>query len=293
MIATYNQLSDDHPVSQLLTPHFEGTLLINNLAQKALISSGGIIDKLLAATIDQSRIYGARGAQSFTFHFDDMYLPRWLARRGVDDAAALPFYPYRDNALMVFDAVKQWCTSYVSIAYADDSKVADDQELQAWLTELTAFEGGRLKGIGQEDGIATRAYLSEVLTTVMFTASAQHAAVNFPQSALMSFAPGMPLAAYTPAPGSDGFQPDTRYVDMMPPYANALEQLNILILLGSVYYTELGQYPEDHFQGDAVNQALQTFQHQLAAAEAKMKERDPEGDYPFLWPSQIPQSINI
>lgn len=292
-IASYNTFSEDHPINQLLNPHFEGTLFINNLAQKSLIAAGGTIDKIMAGTIDQSRIYGARGAQSFTFQFNQMYLPRWLARRGVADTEALPVYPYRDCALLVFDAVKQWCESYVDAVYSSDTAVLNDDELQAWRDQLASFEGGRMGDIGIDGNIPTRACLSELLTTAVFTASAQHAAVNFPQSTIMSFAPAMPLAAYTPTPGSADFAPGTRYVDMMPPFANAIEQLNVGILLGSVYYTQLGEYPPNHFDNPQINAALATFQQRLAEVERQIEVLDPDGEYPYLRPSQIPQSINI
>lgn len=47
VVATMNCLDEDHPVSKLLTPHFEGTLFINNAAQASLISPEGIVDELL------------------------------------------------------------------------------------------------------------------------------------------------------------------------------------------------------------------------------------------------------
>ena len=44
IIATHNQLSPTHPLFILLTPHFEGTLAINDAAQRRLIVSCGLVD---------------------------------------------------------------------------------------------------------------------------------------------------------------------------------------------------------------------------------------------------------
>jgi arachidonate 15-lipoxygenase len=42
--------------------------------------------------------------------------------------------------------------------------------------------------------------LTDLVTAIIFTASAQHAALNFPQEQLESYAPAVPLAIYRPPP---------------------------------------------------------------------------------------------
>ena len=44
----------------------------------------------------------------------------------------------------------------------------------------------KVKGLGP---VTSRAQLVDICTMVMFTSSAQHAAVNFPQKDIMAFAP--------------------------------------------------------------------------------------------------------
>src|SRR5262249_58664645 len=56
--------------------------------------------------------------------------------------------------------------------------------------------------------IETLDELGSILTLAIFTASAQHAAVNFPQLPIMSFAPAFPLAAYRGAPTSKSMEHD-------------------------------------------------------------------------------------
>ena len=77
---------------------------------------------------------------------------------------------------------------------------------------------------------------------ISFTASAQHAAVNFPQKDIMAFAPAVTGASWTDAPARQQGHVRGEWLAMMPPVVLALEQLNVLTLLGSVHYRPLGDY---------------------------------------------------
>jgi len=292
-IATPRQLSNKHPLRLLLEPHFQGTLAINNAAQDSLIAPGGGVDSLLSSTIDNSRVLAVLGVQSYGFN--DAMLPKQLKSRGVDDQQQLPVYPYRDDALLIWEAIYQWASAYLSLYYTSDEDIQQDRELQAWARELTAFDGGRVIDFGEENGqIQTREYLIQATTLIIFTASAQHAAVNFPQLGLMSYAPSMPTAGYIPALslGSDTTEQD--YLNLLPPLHQAQSQLNLLYLLGSTYFTKLGQYESNHFSDPRVQAPLQAFQQKLKEIEATIEQRNlTRPAYQYLLPSQIPQSINI
>ena len=71
---------------------------------------------------------------------------------------------------------------------------------------------------------------------VIFTASAQHAAVNFPQPSMMTYAPAICAMSAAPAPDSPGGKSEADWLKMMPPTLVALEKVNIYHLLGSVYH---------------------------------------------------------
>jgi arachidonate 15-lipoxygenase len=84
----------------------------------------------------------------------------------------------------------------------------------------------------------------------------------------------------------------------LPSLSQAQNQINILYLLGSVYFTTLGDYPADTFPANAqLNNALHQFQANLQAATATITVRNQSRDrllpYEFLLPPNIPQSINI
>lgn len=292
-IATRRQLLDNHPLSLLLRPHFEGTLAINDAAQSSLIAPGGGVDILLSSTIDNSRVLAAVGLQSYDFN--QAMLPKQLEKRGVNDTEKLPVYPYRDDALLIWNAIHQWVSDYLSFYYKSDRDVQDDTYLQNWAIEAGAYDGGRVPDFGQEDGrIQTLDYLIDAVTLIIFTASAQHAAVNFPQKDMMSYAAAVPLAGYQPASTLKGEVSEQDYLNLLPPLEQAQQQLNLVYLLGSIYYRRLGDYKDGYFKEAFVKTALEKFQANLQEVEEIITQRNQDRPtYEYLLPSKIPQSINI
>ena len=294
VIATHNQLSPTHPLFLLLTPHFEGTLAINEGALN-LLASRGLVDVLLASSIDQSRVFAVKAAQSYQLNLNTSMLPQTLAQRGVDDASRLPDYPYRDDALLLWSAINQWVENYVNHYYTSDAAVQADTELQNWVTELVAHDGGRLNNIGAANRISQRTELVDLITLICFTASAQHAAVNFSQAPLMSYVPAAPPAGYSPLSSltQEGFS-ENDFLKFLPPLDIAKALLDILYLLSSVYYTRLGDYGNDYFTDPIIQNHLAKFQQELLKIEDEINERNKtRTPYEFLLPSKIPQSINI
>src|SRR5262249_17510840 len=154
----------------------------------------------------------ARSVQNHAFK--DQIPPETFRRRGVDDATALPSYAYRDDALLHWDAIREWVAAYLQCFYRSDAEVAEDLEVAGWLTEVSAKAGGRISGV---DPTRTLAELVDVTALVIFTASAQHAAVNFPQYDIMSYAPAIPLAGYAPAPTTKQGATEADYFAQLPP----------------------------------------------------------------------------
>lgn len=291
-IATARQLPHTHPLRILLRPHFDSTLAINNAAQRILIAPGGGVDRLLSPSIDNSRVLAVLGLQSYGFN--SAILPKQFQQRGVDDPNLLPVYPYRDDALLVWDAIHQWVWDYLNLYYPTDETIHKDIALQTWAAEISAYDGGRIPDFGEDGGIKTLNYLIDATTLIIFTASAQHAAVNFPQKDLMGYAAAIPLAGYLPASTLKREVTEQDYLNLLPPLDQAQRQYNLLSLLGSVYYNKLGEYEQGYFTDEKVKPLLQAFQSHLQQVENTIKERNLHRPaYEYLLPSKIPQSINI
>ncbi|MEZ4318589.1 MAG: lipoxygenase family protein [Myxococcota bacterium] len=298
VVVTRRRLPRKHPLRRLLDPHFEGTLFINWAAGEFLIAPKNVVDELLAGTIDADRTAGIRLTAERSFA--DSYLKVWLAAQGLDDPEVLPHYPFRDDALQVWAAIEAWITEYVDIHWPDDGALIADGPLQEWARELAAFDGGRVAGFGDGPGntIVERSYLVGALTNVVFTASAMHAAVNFPQRTVMSYPPAMPLAGYRAAPAPGAAPTEDDWLNTLPPLDQALVQVNVLTLLGGVYYTRLGHYKNNAFTDPQEAAAAQRFREALDRIETGILQANRQGlrarfPYTHLQPSMIPQSINI
>lgn len=90
-------------------------------------------------------------------------------------------YPYRDDAVRIWDAIVNYVTEFIGEFYASDSDVLRDVTLQGWALEIVTKGGVQDFGEPSYPHIRTRESLIDSLAMVIFTASAQHAAVNFPQ----------------------------------------------------------------------------------------------------------------
>lgn len=293
VLATRRRLPEDHPVGRLLRPHFEGTMSINDAAHSGLLAPGNEVDRALAGTIESTR--AAATAVAAAIHFNEAALPRQLEARGVTSADLQ--YPYRDDARLIWDAIERWVRSYVGLFYASDAAVAADAALAGWGAEIVAEDAGRLRGFGERDDgrITTVSYLVQALTLILFTSSAQHAAVNFPQADILSCGLSAPFAAYQDAPRSREEAEATPLLDMLPPLDIAMMQIEFLFLLGGVYHTRLGDYEDAFFSKPELRPHVAAFQEKLRKIQGTIAERNRTrfAPYTFLSPELIPQSINM
>lgn len=297
-MAARRQLAPHHPVHLLLAPHIEGTLYINEQAQLELMAEGGGVDYVLNSTIAGSRDIAAAAVRDW--QLSACLLPNNLELRGVADAERLPDYPFRDDGLLIWAAIHEWVESYLRVYYRSDAELLADPELQAFAAEIVSEQGGRLHGWAREGGGRFRCFadLVEFMSHVLFTASAGHAAVNYPQLDLMSYAPAYPLAQYAPTPSSASEANEASLLRQLPNLQAAHVQMSLGVLLGSLHYTKLGDYRgllDRHFDDARVHGHERRFVDALELAQATIERRNSERwmPYPYLLPERIPQSINV
>ena len=291
IVASFRNLSKAHPLFRLLLPHFKGTLPINTLATRVLINKGGAVESLLAMNIES--VYEFIKKSRNHYDFRGSFPKANFERRGVGVGSTLTSYPYRDDALLVWDAIYDWIEFYVSHYYESDQDVADDPELASWVQETESTEGGRIKGFTQNGRLDTKKELTETLTMIIFTASAQHAAMNFPQGRSAAV-PYQPLAGFAPVPAElNRSQKDA--LDILPPVDLAIKQTHTMSLLGSTQHTRLGGYEFNTFTDKRISLEVMKFQYRLYEIEKEIDGRNQtrRTPYPYLKPSLIPQSINI
>lgn len=299
--ATRRNLAKRHPLFELIVSHSYGTLVINFAAAKALVNDGGVLDTVTAPQAAVMRQFTADSLTKERFNYNNAMPDVDLKDRGVMSSTL--HFPYRDDALELWEAINEWVSSYVSAYYKTDEQVQKDDEIQKWAREITEEEKGGIGGFGDEkDGkISTIKYLVRAVSMFVFTASVQHAGVNFPQKPFMSYAPIMPLSGYVPPPKTPKTYKnfDELVEKMMPPLEEAYTLFQTQNILSGVSYTHLGEYDNLKMEKEEVKDAYKKFKSTLDKIEERITERNEEEkkndlpQYAFLRPSLVPESINI
>ncbi|KAJ9685776.1 hypothetical protein PVL29_017755 [Vitis rotundifolia] len=259
IIAANRQLSAMHPIYRLLHPHFRYTMEINALARESLINAGGIIESCFSP--GKYAIELSSAAYDQLWRFDMEALPADLIRRGM--AVEYPTaehglkltikdYPFANDGLVLWDAIKQWVRDYVNHYYPDPSLVESDKELQAWWTEVRTKGHADKKDEPWWPVMKTPEDLIHVLTTIIWVTAGHHAAVNFGQYAYAGYFPNRPTIARTNLPTedpSDGefknflHKPEIALLKCFPSQIQATKVMAVLDVLSS-------HSPDEEYLGD-------------------------------------------
>ncbi|MDB4931389.1 MAG: hypothetical protein JWM10_3873 [Myxococcaceae bacterium] len=287
-LAAGRNLAPAHPLTALLDPHFEHTHFINHTARNSLIADGGTLDQLMPQPIAATRALVAEAVATLDLGAAD---PRSRLRAlGLDDADALPQCPYRDDAPPHWDALLRWVGDYLRVYYRDDAAVAADREVQGFVAELGARDGGRLRGVPAVRSVDA---LAALVTLAIFTGSVQHAAVNFPQYPFMGYVPGIPAGLYAPPPTLDTPDAEAALLAALPPADVTVLQVYTVFQLSAIRLKPLGGYAP--FADPRVAAPLAGYRARLAALEDDIQRREAGRplSYPYLLPSLVPASIII
>ncbi|KAK9170128.1 hypothetical protein Syun_002268 [Stephania yunnanensis] len=163
-----------HPIYRLLHPYFRYTMEINAFAREKLINAGGIIESCFSA---------GKYSMLFSFvvydqvwRFDMEALPADLIRRGLAEEdpnaehglkLAIQDYPFANDGLILWDAIREWVSDYVNHYYPHTSTIEDDKELQAWWTEVRTVGHGDKKDEPQWPVLNTHENLIQTLSTII------------------------------------------------------------------------------------------------------------------------------
>ena len=288
-ICAYRQLHADHPISQLLAPHFEYNLAIDWTARHNLMTVGGPIDSVLASGIGGA-LDLARGLYNTGWDYRERVLQQDLRSRGLDDLDSLPVYPYRDDALPLHKATDRYVRAMLPTLYASDEEVRGDFELQAWLHEVSV----RAALPGFPAGVQTVDELAFVCREVIFRASVQHAEVNngqYDSYGWIPFAPGS-LTSLHLAPDAELQE----LLAMMPDLASTLAQIGMTWVLSEpTHRSILGAGDSPAFsaqQNERASRAVEGYRRELRgiAAEIERRNRGLEVPYTYLNPYNVARS---
>ncbi|NDJ24877.1 lipoxygenase [Nostoc sp. B(2019)] len=298
-ISTPRQLAINHPVHLLLAPHLRFLLAINDQGRQLLINPyvdgqvGGHVDRIMAGTLEES--YGIVKKAYSEWSLDKFAFPQEIKSRGLEDVKKLPNFPYRDDGMLLWNAINKFVSDYLKYCYPTPADIQGDKELQAWAKELTSADGGRVKGM--PSAIATVEQLIEIVTNVIFTCGPQHAAVNYSQFDYMAYIPNMPQAAYIGITGKGMIPDEKALMKFLPPKDQAEAQIKIVSYLSFYRHDRLGYYDEVFnltFRGTPVKMMVQEFQQELNEIEQRIDAMNRQRfvPYPYLKPSLVPNSFS-
>lgn len=283
-IALGRTLPPRHPLHELLHPQLKFNLFVDRMAWlQGVRTDGGILVRSLAGSarwtqnVARSVYYG----QSFR----EQHFERDLAARGLD---AHPVdYPYRDDGRLLWSAIRRFVEGYVSLHYPDDGAVLGDVALQAFVDDLTAREGGNVRGLLSGPRLDTRGELIEILTQVVFVAGPLHALAHYGSAAQLQDPGDNPaFLTHNPLLDPDGAEPGP---------LGAMNQYTRVTGTNCRYDT-LGDFSAEPLgRRDGCRAVIERFQQDLRDAEATIEERNRSRYAPFVHflPSRISNGITV
>ncbi|XP_059373883.1 polyunsaturated fatty acid 5-lipoxygenase-like [Carassius carassius] len=294
-IAMFRQLPAVHPVFKLLLPHIRFTIAINTKAREQLICECGLFDKANGTGGGGHVELVQKSMKTFTYR--SLCFPEAIKARGMDSQEELPYYFYRDDGCSVWEAVKSFVTDVVNIYYDKDETVQEDEEIQAFVKDVCSFGMQDCDYCEFPKTLQTKEQLVEYLTIVIFTASAQHAGVNFGQFDWCSWIPNSPPTMRKPPPTKKG-EVDLKYiVESLPDRGRSCWHLGAVWALSQFQENELflGMYPDEHFIEKPVKDAIVKFCKNLAEVTKVIKNRNDGKRLPYYYlsPDRIPNSVAV
>ena len=159
-----------HLIGKILEPHMQGTIEINFLAQHTLLRENN-------PKIDQVVSVGKAGALmlvSNNINFKNLNFPQIMAEKGFpeDESDGVRNFFYRSDGYKLWNIFSRYVTNIVYRFYLSDTKVKGDNQIQRFASSLANRELGNITGF--PSSIPTRADLVEVITSIIFAASATH-----------------------------------------------------------------------------------------------------------------------
>lgn len=291
-VATLRQLPAVHPIYKLLAPHLRYTLEINCRGRTQLISSDGIFKRVVSTGGDGLLILAQREYKVLTYR---SLHPRYdFIDRGV---SRLPKYFYRDHVLLLWDVIHSFVSGMVTLYYKSNHDVEEDQELQAWIREVTHDGFAELPDFGLPGTLSSRKELSTLLAVVIFTCTAQHAATNNGQFDWCAWVPNTPCTMRHPPPTDKDAVTMDLIMSTLPDVSQSCVQLAITWHLGRPQpdAIPMGQYAEEYFTEREAQELIKKFRKELKDVEEHILSQNEGLDlqYLVLLPSRIENSITI
>lgn len=286
-------LSSYHPIHQIFKWHCRGLFVTNSLGLPALVDPYALLHILFAIGHTGGVELLNKGYQYLSWADTDF--KNNLEKRGVHELDKLPYFPYRDDGLLIWDEIGDFATEYINLYYKNDKSVSNDYELQNFANELSDKGVGPNGGLGKFKGfpatILTKQEVVDIVKRIVFI-PIQHHAVNYPVAYYGAFVPNMPTKLY-----DDPRVPAGEFGFHSLPQANiATYQTSLSMSLGSLRYDKFFDYK---LKDDRANEVVSKYNKRLMEdINEKISDANNKRlklgflSYPYFLPPWMPNSIH-
>lgn len=181
----YACISKKHPLYALFNPVFFGHANACRWVRKLVLKEKGAIGCLLPLTSAGTRDIVKAAYAGWSF---DSTSPTFkLSQRHLTDARG---FAYAEDTLEIYQVVQQTMISFVDKFYNADEDIANDGELQNWVSQVADPEKGKVRGFPSR--INDRDDLIDVLSRIFHQFVFERCMINFSQYDHMTFMPTFP-----------------------------------------------------------------------------------------------------
>lgn len=227
-IALHRNLPPSHPIYQLLAQHFKNACAAARLGYEVLFKEGGVADTILAVKGKIKELMKNSWQQWSLTEF--LNVPQGFINKGVSSKQDLPNYPYRDDALLIWNKVLlPYIENIVWSFYRSDKEVQNDQYLQNWISEIST-KG--CQGSDIEEQIDTIDELIILLTGIIYNASFLHSMTNAQMFKYQGFIPNSPMHLSIPFPTQKNTLTEADIFNALPKYKPTELMIHSLAVLG-------------------------------------------------------------
>ena len=268
-------LDSDHPLRPLLEPHTVGTLKVNYRAQKVLIGPHGSVVNTYSFTYDGLRELLRRSLGSFELGQLDVL--QTLKARGLMPLIEAGRYPYGEDAISLWEAIKSYVERYLDAAYGPKRSVLGDEALKRCFEALAQLMPDPPLG-------DTHDQIVDAFSGLIFCVTATHQVVGSMAWDFMTVPDSMPHRAYRGVT-----------FDEIVPYREEIEA-NLVAKWATAYrtYPLLGDWPR-LASSAATRDAMQRFQDDLRDVGETVDARNDKRAVPFtyLHPARLSASTAV
>ncbi|XP_077575061.1 polyunsaturated fatty acid lipoxygenase ALOX15B-like isoform X2 [Stigmatopora nigra] len=281
-----------HPLYKLLIPHTRYTMQINLLARERLIGPNSVLSKDAAAGGPTLFKIVKRALSDTTYR--SLCLPDSIADRDMKD---VPNFYYLQDGGQLWGFIHGFVEGIILHYYKDDDEVQQDTELQAWIADIFKYGFLSKPESGIPERFNTPGDLIKFVTMVIFTCSAQHAAVNSGQYDYGGWMPNAPSTLRQPPPSEKWKATHVTLCETLPNKGVTGDGLGTTFLLSrpTTDFIPLGQFPEEHFTEESPRQLQDVFLNELQCLSSKIQTRN-KGlriPYTYLDPNKVENSVAI